>query len=209
MMKTVRRREGFQKVPRREVLEALARDYHHLQNEHKRAAPESGTRRRLGDRLLLVRERFDQLLTEWVPEAELQDAWREHLRNREAAPEGPPAIRPLLFLGRSEAGAVAEIRGKQEDELEVVIDGTPAVRIAWDKGLATTVPPARFRLDRTDFEEIFSAPDDALDALADYLDTGESPPWEHAPELMADGLIDPHAALTPRGRRALALRSGA
>ena len=37
-----------------EMLEALARRYHHLQNEHQRAAPESGTRRRIEERLFDV-----------------------------------------------------------------------------------------------------------------------------------------------------------
>jgi hypothetical protein len=46
-------------LPRREVLETLARRYHHLQNEHKRAGPESVVRRRIGERLLDVGERFD------------------------------------------------------------------------------------------------------------------------------------------------------
>ena len=51
-------------LPRREVLEALAHEYHHLQNEHKRASLESRVRRRIEERLLDVRERFDRLLDE-------------------------------------------------------------------------------------------------------------------------------------------------
>jgi hypothetical protein len=47
---------------------------------------------------------------------------------------------------------------------------------------------------------------DALEALATFLAKGESPPWEYVEELLSDGLIDTHAALTPRGRRALASR---
>jgi hypothetical protein len=39
--------------------------------------------------------------------------------------------------------------------------------------------------------------------LAEFLDRGESPPWEYASELLAGGLINVHFALTPRGRRAL------
>jgi hypothetical protein len=48
--------------------------------------------------------------------------------------------------------------------------------------------------------------DEALEALADFLDEGGSPPWEYASELLADGLVDVHLALTPRGHRALASR---
>lgn len=42
-MRRVQRWEGLQELPRRELLLALARDYHHLQNVHKHAAPESST----------------------------------------------------------------------------------------------------------------------------------------------------------------------
>jgi hypothetical protein len=58
----------FHRKSRREELEALARHYHHLQNEYKPAPPDSARRRRLEDRLLDVRERFDRVLEEWVPD---------------------------------------------------------------------------------------------------------------------------------------------
>ena len=45
---------------------------------------------------------------------------------------------------------------------------------------------------------------ECLLALGEFLARGESPPWEYASELLADGLIDVHFALTPRGHRALA-----
>jgi hypothetical protein len=107
-------------------------------------------------------------------------------------------------MGRSEAGSVVEIRGETGDELAVEIDGSLVERVAAGKDLAVTGPAARFRLDHTEFEEIFSAPADALEALADFLDDGKPPPWEYAEQLLSDGLIDTHFALTPRGRRALA-----
>jgi hypothetical protein len=193
--------EGF---PRHELLEALARHYHHLQNEHKRTSPGSGVRRRIEDRLLEVRERFDRLLDEWVPEGELREAWREHVHNRSPTPAGPPAIRPLAFKGRSEAGSIVEVRGQKGEELAVEIDGSLVERVAAEKDLAAVGPSVRFRLDHTEFDEIFGASSDALEALADFLDDGKPPPWEHAEELLSDGLIDTHFALTPRGRRALA-----
>jgi hypothetical protein len=199
-----RRLGDLEGIPRRGLLETLAKRYHHLQNEHKSASPGSGVRRRIEDRLLEVRERFDRLLEEWVPEAEYREAWREHLHNRAPAPEGPPAIRPLVFQGRSEAGAVVEIRGHRDEELTVEIDGSLVERVAAEKDLAVVGPAARFRLDHTEFDETFSVSADALEALADFLDDGTSPPWEHAAELLSDGLIDTHFALTPRGRRALA-----
>jgi hypothetical protein len=194
-------------LPRRELLDALARHYHHLQNEHKRAAPESGMRRRIEEQLLDVRERFERVLAEWVHEPELQQEWREYVHNRGPEPPGPPAIRPLVFRGISDAGSVAEIRRKQGEELEVQIDGSSVESIFGDKDFAGVELPARFRLDPFEFVEAWSTSPDALLALEDFLaEEGASPPWEHAAELLADGLIDTHFAVTPRGRRALASR---
>ena len=194
-------------LPRREELEALARHYHHLQNEHKRAAPQGGTRRRIEDRLLQVRRRFDQVLYEWVPEEDFRRVWLDHLHYRAPKPPGPPPIRPLVFRGRSEARSIVEIRGKKGEELDVEIDGALAERIAAAKDFAVTAAPARYRYNRSEFRETFSASPDALQALADFLAEGGSPPWQHASELLGDGLIDVHVALTPRGRRALARRA--
>ena len=195
-----------EELPRREVLQTLARRYHHLQNEHKRSGLESGVRRRIEEQLLDVRERFDRLLEEWVPDSELRQAWREHLHNRVAAPAGPAAIRPLVFRGRSEAGAVVEVRGRGGDELEVEIDGSVVARIAGEKDFTPVIPSFRWRFDGVEFGELFDVSNEALDALADFLRNDESPPWEHAAELLADGLIDTNAGLTPRGRRALSRR---
>jgi hypothetical protein len=189
-------------LPRREVLEALVRHYHHLQNEHKRASPESRVRRRVEDRQLDVRERFERELAEWVHDDDLARAWRDHLQNRGPAPPGPPPISPLVFHGVNEAGAIAEVRRKN-GELAVTVDGTLAERLSVDD-LPRTGNPGRFRVSETVFEETFTASEDALGALAGFLaDDGGSPPWDHAAELLADGLVDPHFALTPRGRRAL------
>ena len=164
-------------------------------------------RRRIEPRLLSVREQFERLVEEWVPDDDLQQAWREHLRNRAPAPSEPPSIRPLAFRGISDAGSVAEVLGKPDEELAVVIDGSLAERIVAAKDLASKHPFLGLRLDDIEFLETFTASDDALEAVEDFLAEGESPPWEYAPELLADGLIDTHFALTPRGRRALARRA--
>ncbi|MGZ4413985.1 MAG: hypothetical protein ACXVRZ_06385 [Gaiellaceae bacterium] len=192
-------------LPRREMLEALARHYHHVQNEHKRSAPGSSVRRRLDERLADARERFERLLDEWVPEDVLRRAWHDHLHYRAPAPEGPPPIRPLVFRGVSDAGAVVEVRGRN-DEFDVEIDGSLVERVSASKELASSFPLVRFRLDHTEFHETFASSDDALQALERFVSAGGSPPWDHAPELFADGLIDTHADLTARGRRALAGR---
>jgi hypothetical protein len=197
------RREEVDALPLREELDALARYYHHLQNEHERARPEGSVRRQLEDRLLEVRERFERVLEEWVPDPELRAAWDGYLHKRRPEPSGPPAVRPLVFQGRSNAGSIVEIHRKG-DELEVAVDGALLERIAAEKQFSVDRPGLRFRLNGTEFEETFSASAAALRALARFRDEGGAPPWQHASELLADGLIDIHFDLTPRGRRALA-----
>jgi hypothetical protein len=193
-------------LPLHEELDALSRHYHHLQVEHQNAQPESSPRRHLEDKLLRVRERFDRVLEEWVPEEELRQAWREYLDHHGPEPDGPPPIQPVVFRGRSEVtGSIVEIRGRPDD-LRVEVDGALVERVKAQKDFAGTEALAHFRLNENDYEEIFAASDEALQALADFLEEGESPPWEYASELLADGLIDVHFALTPRGRRALANR---
>lgn len=54
---------------------------------------------------------------------------------------------------------------------------------------------------------MFTASADPRNVLADFLESDEPPPWDFASELLADGLIDVHFALSPRGRRALASRA--
>jgi hypothetical protein len=191
-------------LPLHEELDALARHYHHLQVEHQNAQPGSSNRRRLEEKLLRVRERLDRVLEEWVPEEQLREAWRAYLDHHGPEPDGPPAIQPVVFRGRSEVtGSIIEIRGS-EDELRVEVDGGLIERVAAEKDFSATQPVVRYRLNENEYDEIFAASDEALEALAEFLGRGDSPPWEHASELLADGLIDVHFALTPRGHRALA-----
>jgi hypothetical protein len=192
-------------LPLHEELDALARHYHHLQVEHKKASPDGSFRRHLEDKLLGVRERFDRVLEEWVPEEELRAAWLAYLDHHGPEPDGPPAIEPVVFQGRSEVtGSIVEIRGLR-DELRVEVDGALVERIAGEKDFAGNEPVVRFRLNGNDYEEIFAVSEEALQALAEFLEQGEAPPpWEHSSELLADGVIDVHFALTPRGHRALA-----
>jgi hypothetical protein len=139
-----------------------------------------------------------------VDDEELQQAWRDHLHYRRPEPAGPAALRPLVFRGTSDDGATIEVRGKPGEELAVEIDGSLVGRIAAEKDFAAVDPSFRFRLDHTDFRETFEVSRNAVQALADSLDDGGSPPWEYATELLADGLIDVHFSLAARGRRALA-----
>jgi hypothetical protein len=200
----VTRRAELEALPLREELETLARSYHHLHNELERAGAESSVRREFEDRLEDVRERLDRALEEWVADPELREAWRAHLHNRVAKPDEPAAIRPLVFQGRSEdSGSVVEIR--RGDGLEVSVDGSLVERVVADKDFEVDVPPARFRLNGAVFLETFSASLSALEALREFTESQTAPPWDYASELLADGLIDVHFDLTPRGRRALGL----
>jgi hypothetical protein len=193
-------------LPLREELEALARHYHHLQVEHQNASPGSSARRHLEDKLQRVRERFDRVLGEWVPQEELRESWRAYLEHHGSVPNGPAAVEPVIFRGRSDVtGSIVEIRGRG-DEARVEVDGGLLEIVAAEDDFRATEPVVSFRLNDQEFAEIFSASDEALQALADFLDSDGSPPWEYASELLADGLIDVHFAVTPRGRRALASR---
>ena len=152
------------------------RHYHHLQNEHERAAVESSTRRRIEERLLDVRERFDRLLEEWVPEDELRRAWWEHLHNRAPVPSGPPAIRPLVLMRRDGRGLCR--RGSRQGGRGA--RGACGRRghggVAAEKDLSSVTPPLSFRVDGIEAHETFTASPEALDALDDFLDDGKPPP---------------------------------
>src|SRR2546427_7138462 len=78
-------------LPLREELAALVHHYQHLHNEVEHERPEGSTRRELEDKLLDVRERFDRLLEEWVPDDELREQWREYIHGRRPEPDEPAA----------------------------------------------------------------------------------------------------------------------
>jgi len=154
--------------------------------------------------MLEVREHFQRVLEEWVPE--LREAWLEYLKSRTAEPEGPSPIQPVAFKRVREAsGSVAEVRGR-DDDAQVWVDGTLVERVVARKDFTQELSPAVFRADGMEFVELFDASPEALAALDEYRRSAGEPPWEHASELLADGLIDVHFELTPRGRRALAQR---
>jgi hypothetical protein len=195
-------------LPIREELDALVRSYHHLQRVHQEEPEGSSTRRHVEARLLDLRERIDRLLEEWVPDEGVREEWRAYLEHHAPAPSKPEAIDTVVFRGVAEAsGSVAAVR-RGPDAFSVEIDGVLTDRVVADKDFSSTVAPLRFRVDGFEFDETFDASDEALDALASFLATeGEPPPWEYASELLADGLIDVEFGVTPRGRRALAMRS--
>jgi hypothetical protein len=188
----------------REELEALVRHYHHVESEHERAHPEGSVRHHLEPRLHDDRERFERLLAAYVPDEGARRAWRDFLHHRGGEPSGPPAIRPVVFKGRSGAGSVVQARRDRSGELAVEVDGRLVERLPGQVIPIADGHPAVLRLDGTEFRELFDAGPDALRALRDFRASGGEPPWEHTSALLADGLIDPDFALTARGRRALA-----
>jgi hypothetical protein len=197
-----RRSPEASELPVREELAALVHHYQHLHNDLEHEKPEGSTRRELEDKLLAVRERFDRLLEEWVPDEELREQWREYIHGRRREPDEPAAIEPLAFQGVNDAGSVVQVRG-QADEYQVWVDGSLQERIAARKDLSVDKPVLHFRWDNKEIPETFNASEDALNALAAYREGRDvSPPWEYASELLADGLIDVHFDLTPRGKRA-------
>ncbi len=191
-------------LPLREELRALVHHYQHLHNELEHEKPEGSTRRELENKLRDVRERFDRLLDEWVPDDELREQWREYMHGRRPEPDEPAGIEPLAFQGVNDAGSVVQLRG-QADEYQVWVDGSLQERIAAQKDLSVDKPVLHFRWDGKEIAETFNTSEEALDALAQYRDDADSsPPWDYASELLADGLIDIHFDLTPRGKRATA-----
>jgi predicted RNase H-like HicB family nuclease len=193
-------------LPIREELDALVRNYHHLQRVHQEEPQGSSARRRVEKRLEDVRERLDRVLEEWVHD-EVREEWRAYLDRHASTPSEPEAIDIVVFRGVAEAsGSVAIVR-RGPDAYWVEIDGVVTDRVVADKDLSPTVPPLRFRVDGFEFDETFEASEEAIDAVATFLaEESEPPPQEQASELLADGLIDVHFAATPRGRRALATR---
>ena len=193
-------------LPLREELAALVHHYQHLHNGVEHEKPEGSTRRELENKVLDVRERFDRLLEEWVPGDDLREQWREYIHGRRREPDEPAAIEPIAFQGVTDAGSVVRVRG-EADEYGVWVDGSLQERIAAQKDLSVDKPVLHFRWDGKEIAETFNASEEALGALAQYRDDADSsPPWDYASELLADGLIDVHFDLTPRGKRATAAR---
>lgn len=188
----------------RDELEAVAAEHRHLLEEHGRAGANGRVRRHMEARLHELEARLAQLLEEWAPGEELQRAWHAHLYEGTPAPAQPTAASPLVFRGAAESGSTVEIRERADADYDVVVDGTPVERIDAKLDFSGTGTPHDFELDGLVFRETFSASEPALEALDEFVaERTPQPPWRFAPELKADGLIDDHFGLTPRGRRAL------
>jgi hypothetical protein len=183
-------------------LEEIVREYHHLLEEHRRTGPESTARRHLHAHLDELEHRFERLIGETVAGESERVAWRARLHHGAEAPPSAPA-RPLAFKGRSEAGSVVEIRERPDGDFDVEIDGVPIDRLGDHIDFHVYVDGDR------EYPEVFDAPPAAREALAAWVaDPAGEPPWEHAHDLLDDGLIDRYFGLTDRGRRAVHGRTG-
>jgi hypothetical protein len=189
-------------LPLHEELEALAHAYHLLEARIARADQDSAERLELEEELLRLHKRFERVLEESVPDDAVREQWHAHLHAREAVPAQPPAADPVVFRGESDTGSVVEIR-RRGAELDVRVDGEPAGGLDDPDELRTRRPGLAVRVGETEFHETFAASSPAIHALAEWAETGRVPPWEHAAELLEDGLLDPQLEITPRGRRAI------
>jgi protein required for attachment to host cells len=190
-------------------LRELGHDYHHLQHEHHREARSGATRRRLERRMAEEAERFESLVEHWIDDEELRAAWKRHLYDEAPAPDAPRFVAPPLYRGRTDAGNLVEVRPAADGRHEVVVDGAILRHEAVPWHLEPDLhDPAQ--IGGLTCHEVFTAPDEAVRALAAHLATpGSAPPWRHARALFEDGLVGVDFTLTPRGQRRLARRPGA
>ena len=184
-----------------ELLRKLADDFRHLEQEHGRQPQRSSTRRRLGSALQDIEVRFERLLAEWVRDDGPRAQWRDYMHGRAAAPDTPRRPAPPLFKGRTDAGAVIEIR-KALAGHDLFVDGAfiDHSGVPWrlDPDMLGTT-----QIGDHACEETFDAPPAAVTALAEFLAGRATPPWRWARELIDDGLVNTELALTPRGQRSL------
>ena len=179
-------------------LEEIVDEYRHLSSEHHQAGREGSVRRHLEARLDLLEERFEHLLALLTVDEQERGEWRARLHDGRPAPSPVPPEPTLLFRGRSPGGSTIEIRAGTERSASVIVDGVPVDR------LMGQFEDDVFQFGDRTFEEVFEASPEAQEALRAWVSepTGAAR-WEHAAELIADGLVDRHFGLTRRGRRAV------
>lgn len=185
-----------------DLLRRLGDEYRRVEEEHHREPAYRGAiRHRLADQMRALETHFERVLVEWTTDETLRATWREFLRGRGPAPDEPHRAQPPLFKGRTDAGAIVEIR-PVFDGYDIFIDGARSdhTSVPWhldpDSG-------GRVLIGEHACDETCDAQPQAIAALTEFLAGRDEPPWEWARELLEDGLIDPELALTPRGRRCL------
>lgn len=179
-------------------LHTIVEEFRHLRAELQREGEDGSWRRHIGRRMDELEERFTVILARWIPEAEVREQWRACMHHGARFPVEPPREMPPLYRGRSDNGSMIIIR-ESAGMLAVIIDGQPLVRLPPSQEIGSM-----FRVSNNEFHENTEAPAAAVEALAGYVEAGEDePPWQWAPALFDDGLIDANFALTPRGQRIL------
>jgi protein required for attachment to host cells len=186
-----------------EALRNFAREYRQVREQHERESPQGATRRRLKQDMDRIAHSYERLLGQWVTDDDLRQAWRDHLYRGGVVPNRPQLAVPPLFRGRTDSGARVEIMAAPDGGYDLLNDGSLAEHheIPWH------LDPERIdpvQIGAWTCEEVFSAPEEAVAALDEFLtQPTASPPWRWAQVLYEDGLVDADFGLTPRGARRL------
>ena len=179
----------------------LVERYRHLRGEHRLSGLEGTARRHLEQDLAELESRIERRLALWVPEEDERRQWRAHLHHGGPAPSWPAVPAPLVFYGVADDTSIVEVRGQGDQDQRLYVDGAPRGPIPPVPGVLS---PEGLQLAGMRCRETFTAAPDALAELRRHTLAGAGePPWQHAPDLLRDGLIDPDFGLTARGRRAL------
>ncbi len=180
----------------------LVERYRHLRGEHRLTGVEGTARRHLERDLAELESRIEHRLALWVPDEQERQEWRAHLHHGAPAPSLPSVPPPLVFHGVTADGSTVEVRAQGPEEHRLSVDGAPHGPIP---PVPDVLPREGLRLGGMLCRETFTAAPASIDELRRHVLAGAGePPWEHAPDLLRDGLIDPDFGLTARGRRALA-----
>jgi hypothetical protein len=184
----------------------LIEQHRHLRAEHRAAGVDGRVRRHLERRLAESESRIEGWLAILVGDEDERRRWRDHLHHGAPAPPLPPAPTPVVFRGVTADGTQVEALELETGEHRLFVDGAPRGPIP---PVSDALPPEGLHVAGMVCRETFAASPRALAALRGYVAAGTGdPPWEHVPELVRDGLVDPELGLTARGRRALARWAG-
>jgi hypothetical protein len=186
----------------RVALAQLVGEYRRIHGEHGHLdAAARRPRRHLETEMDAVAATFERLLGEWIRTSEEQDAWRAALHSHAAIPEGitAPTSR-LIFRGRTAEGVDVDVRERADGQIEIDLDGQPSERLV-DRLHLTVDAGGWAQIADVHARETFNLSARAAQALRRWMRRGGTPPWEHVQSLLAEGLIDEHFAITPRGRR--------
>lgn len=191
------------------MLQRLSSEYQHAKQVNVSiGGADSEQRRHHGRTEQSLQSDFERLVTRWVKDPALQQAWRNHFYHFAPAPTGPELEEPPLFKGRGPTGQTAELR-HTEGAFELFVDGQPVRRFPETLHLSDHALRA-LHVDGMDFSESFESPETAQAQLTDFYNNPEASnlPWAYATELYSDGLIDPDFGLTQRGKRLIDARRG-